>query len=140
MSKQKKSRPSDCSTRTAAENGTVCKAAHVTINHDITSTQPGQVVHIADFLGRGREAAVPLRHLAHLTGLNEREVRKRIERERRDKCPIVSDCQRGYWLATTREEIETFCRSMRTRAFEIRRTASLVQMAVLDAEEGGLDG
>ena len=97
-----------------------------------TSPPLGQELHIADFLSHGPENGVTLRHLKTLTNLPGREIRRMIERERRDGCPIVSDCQRGYWLAETQAEIETFCRSMRARAAEIQRTAAAVEAGASD--------
>ena len=104
-----------------------CEASSDPIAQSTTSTSPGQELHIADFLSHGPENGVTLRHLKTLTNLPGREIRRQIERERRSGCPIVSDCQRGYWLAETQAEIETFCRSMRARAAEIQRTAAAVE-------------
>lgn len=100
---------------------------------DSTTDAGKEQVSIARFLGVGVENAVPLRDLTKWTGLDGRAARKLIEAERRTGTPICSG-ERGYWLAETREEIETFCRSMRRRAAEIQKTAALVQLAELDME------
>ena len=102
-----------------------------TFNHT-TMILPGQGLHIADFLSHGPENGVTLRHLKTLTNLPGREIRRMIERERRSGCPIVSDCQHGYWLAETQVEIESFCRSMMARAAEIQKTAAAVEAGASD--------
>lgn len=94
-------------------------------------------LRVSDVLCRGKENAQTLRELRQILNGDSRSIRLEIERERRSGCPIVSDCQHGYWIAETRAEIETFARSMRARAFEIQRTASLVQLAALEAGNDG---
>lgn len=86
-------------------------------------------MRIADFLSRGQENAVPLRHLAAVTGERPRAVRRMIERERRSGVPILSDNERGYWLARDGAEAQRFIKSMRHRAHEILRTAAAVERA-----------
>lgn len=62
-----------------------------------------------------------------LTGLRDRELRRLIEAERRQGCPILSDNQHGYWLSDDSAEIKKFSQSMRRRAAEIRLTAMRVE-------------
>lgn len=124
----KKSRPSDCSTRTAAEAGTIGKEPSGSYGHCNTNRGDGQI-QIADFLGHGQENAVPLKHLTQLTGLRSRDLRRRIELERRSGALILSDNQHGYYLADTPAEAKNFVRSMRHRAGEILRTALAVESA-----------
>lgn len=90
---------------------------------------------VSDFLCRGRENGRTMRELRQILNGDSRSIRLQIEHERRQGVPIVSDCQRGYWLAETRAEIEGFVRSMRARAREIQKTAALVQLASLDMGE-----
>lgn len=79
---------------------------------------------VADFLGRGRAAAISLAQLKKLLGWDGRTIRKEIARARRAGVPIVSDNLRGYWLADNPAEVEAFVRSMRGRAREIERTVA----------------
>ena len=102
-----------------------------------TTAPAGRQLRVSDILCRGRENAQTMRELKQVLNGDSRSIRLEIEQERRSGCPIVSDCQHGYWLAETRAEIETFCRSMRARAFEIQRTAALVQMAEPEAWNDG---
>ena len=89
---------------------------------------------IADLLGHGQSAAVPLRHLKELAGLPGREVRRMIEAERRAGALIISDNRHGYFLADTQEEVNQFVKSMLRRSGEIAKTARMVGQS---AEIGG---
>lgn len=122
----KKSRPGDCSTRTAAETGTACETASSSISNDITAAEVRQI-QISDFLGHGQENAVPRRYLRQLTGLSDRELRRRIQEERLSGCPILSDNQSGYYLPADDGERARFVRSMRGRAQEIQAVAAAVE-------------
>ena len=104
-----------------------------TIN-DTTPTPSGQAVKIADLLGHGQSAAVPLRNLKELAGLPGREVRRMIEAERRAGALIISDNRHGYFLADTQEEVNQFVKSMLRRSGEIAKTARMVGQS---AEIGG---
>lgn len=99
--------------------------------YSTTDSAERQALRVSDVLCKGRENAQTMKELRKILSGDSRSIRLEIERERRSGCPIVSDCQRGYWLAETKAEIENFVRSMRARAFEIQRTAALVQMAKL---------
>lgn len=111
--------------------------AAIPYNYSTTGSLERQPLRVSDFLGRGPESALHMKELKQLLHEDSRTIRRMIEHERRNQIPIVSDNRRGYWLAETRAEIEAFCKSMRARAFEINRTAALVQLAELEA---GADG
>lgn len=133
MSEQKRTRPGAGTPRRAKlEAGT--EQATTSMTHDTTTSPPGQAVKIADLLGHGQNAAVPLRHLKELAGLPGREVRRMIEAERRAGALIISDNRHGYFLADTQEEVNQFVKSMLRRSGEIARTARMVGQA---AEIGG---
>ena len=89
----------------------------------------GQVVHIAVFLSYGPENGITLRHLEKLSDLPGREVRRKIERERRAGALIISDNQHGYYLTDNPAEAQRFARSMQHRAWEILRTARAIEGA-----------
>ena len=116
------------------EAGAETRQATTSPTNDTTPTPPGQAVKIADLLGHGQSAAVPLRHLKVLAGLPGREVRRMIEAERRAGALIISDNRHGYFLADTQEEVNQFVKSMLRRSGEIARTARMVGQA---AEIGG---
>lgn len=135
MSDKRKSRPLVAQETGQAETAAFGGAV-ISCNHSITDGA-GRQLRVSDVLCRGKENAQTMRELRQILNGDSRAIRLQIEHERRSGCPIVSDCQHGYWLAETRAEIETFVRSMRARAFEIQRTAALVQMA---EPEAGNDG
>lgn len=131
MSTNKKARPDTAipeRERMGAETG---QDTTSTIN-DTTPTPSGQAVKIADLLGHGQSAAVPLRHLKELAGLPGREVRRMIQAERLRGVPILSDNISGYYLAADAHERERFIKSMRGRASEIEAVAAAVEKAVID--------
>lgn len=92
---------------------------------------------IADFLNRGQRNAVHLRRLASTIGEHPRIVRRMIEKERREGCPIVSDNLHGYWIADDPAEAQRFARSMYHRSLEIWKTAAAVERAVQHDEGAG---
>lgn len=108
------------------ENGPVYQTAHASTKND-TTDGAGRQLRIADLLHPGAENAIPRRDLMALTGYTDRELRRQIEAERRQGCPILSDNAHGYWLSDSPAEIKRFSRSMRRRAAEIRLTAMCVE-------------
>lgn len=129
----KKSRPGDCSTRTAAETGTACETASSSISNDITAAEVRQI-KIADRLSHGAENGINLHHLEKMTGLSGREVRREIERERRSGELIISDNRHGYFLTDDPAEAKRFARSMKRRADQIIKTAQAVETAAGSGE------
>lgn len=97
------------------------------INQSTTPAGAGQRP-IADYLGVGRENAIPRRDLERLTGLAPREVSLAVERERRSGVPILADGS-GYYLPASDEERAACVRSMRHRAREILITARSIERA-----------
>lgn len=126
MNDKKRARPSDRTPERAERE--FCLAADIPTTKDTTRAAKGQWL-IAAFLLHGRENAQPLRHLVAMTGWDEREIRKAIERERRAGVLIVSDNRHGYWLAESPAEAQKFARSMHHRAREILRTAQAIKEA-----------
>lgn len=131
MKDKKESRPGDCSTRTAAETGTACETASNSIPHSTTAAA-GRQIQIKDFLLAGAENAVPRRHLLQLTGFSDRDLRRRIEQERRNGTAICSDSLSGYYIAANEAERRRFINSMLHRAAEIAKTAAAIDEAELD--------
>lgn len=98
---------------------------------DFTSPAPHGQWKISDLLPHGQANAVPLRSLVSMTGIDGRKIRLMIAQERREGVPIVSDNSNGYFIAETRVERESFCRSMRHRAKEIAMAADAVERGEL---------
>jgi len=101
-----------------------------------TTSGTGRQPKVIDVLCRGRENAQTMRELRQVLNGDSRSIRLEIESERRNGTPILSD-KCGYWLSNDRAEIERFCQSMRRRGREIMKTAAMVQLAELEAVDGG---
>ena len=134
MNDKRKSRPLVAQETGQAETAAGQAAISIPYSNMVPA---GRQLRVSDILCRGRGNAQTMRELKQVLNGDSRSIRLQIEQERRRGCPIVSDCQHGYWLAETRAEIETFCRSMRSRAFEIQKTAAIVQLAELEAGSDG---
>lgn len=74
---------------------------------------------ISSLLLRGEVNALPLAELERLTGLDRREIRRRIQRERGAGACICINNRDGYFLAETVTERDACVRSMRHRAAEV---------------------
>ena len=127
MKDTKKSRPGDCSTRTAAETAAFGRAT-ISCNDCTTSAEVRQT-GISSLLMHGAENAVPRRHLRQLTGLSDRDLRRRIQMERLSGIPILADNSSGYYLPADRTELDMFVRSMRSRSREIAAVAAAAEGA-----------
>lgn len=132
--REKEKAPTREATRAGAtETGTASRQATTSISNSNTDRPAGQAVHIADLLSPGPENGVTLRHLEKLTDMDNRTIRRQIERERRGGALILSDNKSGYFLASDSAEAQRFTRSMKHRAREILRTARAIE------EAAGLD-
>ncbi len=124
MNKKRGSRPGASDTRTAEEAG--LGRSTTSIFHDTTGGA-GRQMAIADLLPSGEQNAVPRAHLRKITGLNDRQLRKEIELERRQGLAICSNNLSGYYMAADDGERERFVNSMLHRAAEIARTAAAIE-------------
>lgn len=80
---------------------------------------------IYEYLSTGERNAKTARELCDLLHLEKRELTAAIERERRQGSPICASCDRtnpGYYLASSKEEMQRYCNSLARRAKEINRT------------------
>lgn len=84
---------------------------------------------ISALLREGENNAIPLRHLETVTGLQERQIRSLIRRERLEGTPILANNRSGYYLPATDEERAACVSSMRHRAAEIQRAADAIEQA-----------
>lgn len=90
---------------------------------------------IADLLQRGEENGVKMNELKGLTGMRNRELRRKIELERRAGTPILSSCKTGYFLPGTDDERVRCVRSLRHRAGEILRTAAAIEKGFIEVHD-----
>ena len=91
-----------------------------------------RTVLIFDLLHPGAENGIKLSELAALTNQDEREVRRRIQAERKDGKLILSDCLHGYFLPASEQEARRFIRSMSGRAAEIAAVSRAAEAALAD--------
>lgn len=102
--------------------------ADVLLPRQQSNTGPRQAQGaISALLLPGAGNAVPLRQLAAWTGLDEREVRRAIQRERLAGVPILADNRTGYFLPACEDERAGCVRSMRHRAGQILATADAIE-------------
>lgn len=87
---------------------------------------------ISDLLHSGAENGTTLRELVALTGMNERLVRLKIQRERKAGKLILSNSRDGYFLPENPEDVRRFARSMSRRAAEISSIARAAEAALAD--------
>ena len=124
----KEKAPTSAATLTgAAAEMTACRAS-IPIS-DCTTAAAGRQRKVSELLNRGRENAVPLRHLKKLMETDGRTVRLMIQQERLSGMPICADNLTGYYLPANEEEKSACVRSMRHRAAEIMRTARAIEQA-----------
>ena len=126
MSKEN-ARPGTAIPGRAVETGTPSKMTTTSTKNDTTPAAENQPFRVADLLHLGAENAVSRRDLMTLTGFSDRELRLRIEAERRQGIPILSDCIHGYFLPGNSAERERCVRSLRRRAGEIMETAAAIE-------------
>ena len=103
--------------------------------HDFTTIPRRR--QVASFLRVGRSRGIRRNDLANMMGLDERELRRQIQRERQQGTLIISDCHNGYFLPETTEEIRIFVAQMRHRAKEINAVtqAAEVELARMEGQE-----
>lgn len=122
----KEKAPTSAATLTgAAAEMTACRAS-IPIS-DCTTAAAGRQRKVSELLNRGRENAVPLRHLKKLMETDGRTVRLMIQQERLSGMPICADNLTGYYLPANEEEKSACVRSMRHRAAEIIKTALAIE-------------
>lgn len=126
MPENKKARPGAGTPERATTETAAFGGAAISCNHSTTAAA-GRQIKVSDLLSRGRENAVPLRHLQNLLNADGRTIRLMIERERHDGVPICADNQTGYYLPGNTQEQIACVRSMRHRAGEIMKTARAIE-------------
>lgn len=127
MTKSENTRPAGGTAERATETAAFGGAA-ISYNY-LTTVAAGRQRKVSDLLNRGRENAVPLRHLKKMMEADGRTVRLMIQQERLSGTPICTDNLTGYYLPATEEERTACVRSMRHRAGEIMRTARAIERA-----------
>lgn len=103
------------------------------------STAKTEKASIYDLLPVGAENAVSRRELSSLTGIEDRQLRRQIAKERRAGALILSSSEinGGYYRAASREELQRYVRSMQSRCREILAVIRAAQEAIEAKREIG---
>ena len=129
MKGKKSTRPDVAASERAKEPGPTFQSGPHSYFQSTTSTSPGQGLHIADLLSHGADHGLHLSDLVRLTGLPERAVRRQIAAERKHGVMILTNCQNGYYLPGSPDDLRRFSRSMAHRANEIMVAARMAEAA-----------
>lgn len=91
---------------------------------------------VFDILPVGRENAVSLSAICKTFGLDNRQARKEIERERRAGAVILSSTEPpgGYYRAANVDELKRFTASMQSRAASISAACTAAKQQIADME------
>lgn len=88
---------------------------------------------IADHLLPGRENAVSRQALMDRLGVSERDLRRRVERERLEGIPILTSTDvGGYYLPASPDDTVRFITSMRSRGIKTLQVAQAVEKSMLE--------
>lgn len=82
-------------------------------------------IRISDYLQTGEDNAQSAKELCSLLNIDHRELTSAIEKERRQGSPICASSNNkaaGYYLASNKEEMQRYCKSLHHRAGEIHKT------------------
>lgn len=121
-------------------DGTEQTAEEKAINsvHDSIMNTAKSQGFIESYLHRGVENAISTAQLKLITGLDDRQIRKAVERERRAGVLILS-CNSGYFLPQTGQagqlEIAAFYRTAKAKAVSLLTSISVARKAL-----GEIDG
>lgn len=141
---KKKNRPSAATLeRTGAETAALAGATFS--KTDFITAAAGRQPKVAALLGQGKDHGIKRTTLAELIGVNERVLRRRIQLERKAGALILADCEHGYFLPGSVDELRRFTRQMQHRAGEVLAAVRAAEDALARIEgqeimEGWRDG
>lgn len=138
MTEHKKARPDGGASGQAAGSDRAGQQSH----EKYSTTHDKKARAIYDLLPVGAEYAISRRQLSAITGIPDRQLRRRIAQERRAGVLILSSSESngGYYRAASREELQRYVRSMQSRCKEIAAVIRAAEEALAAAEGGGNDG
>ena len=129
----KKARPDGgASGQAAGSNERAAQQSHIE-----DSTQTEQKSTIYDILPVGADHAVSRRELSALTGLPDRQLRRKIAEERRSGLLILSSSESngGYYRPADASELRRYVRSMQSRRRAILAAIESAQKAIYEEEQ-----
>ena len=92
---------------------------------------------IQEILGQGKDNARTAKELADALKCNVRDITAAVERERRDGAAICASCgnPQGYYLAADPDELDIYCRRLKSRAIEIFKTRQALVKVLQQIQE-----
>lgn len=78
---------------------------------------------IINSLNRGRDNAVTQEYIKNKTGICKREIRRIMQILRQEGYPICSTTYDGYWIAETKEELDSCINQILAQARTLNETA-----------------
>lgn len=105
-----------------------------------TAMQAPGIRELLSLIGEGEENAVHARDLSRFFGLEEREIRRTVERLRRSGAVIASS-QNGYYFPSDARELGEFVRKEERRAKSVFYTLRAARRLLKEMNrEAGNDG
>ena len=97
---------------------------------------------IYELLAEGQENARTGRELAEVLNCNIREITQQIEAERRQGRPIcaASGEKPGYYLPASPEELEHYCKRLKSRAIELFKTRQALIQVLKGIRDNAAEG
>jgi hypothetical protein len=90
-------------------------------------------IRVLTHLELGHEHAISLRNLCLRSGISERKIRMTIESLRREKWAVLipQKAPFGYFLASSKTELEEYSHYMKSRLINEYRTYKIVRKATI---------
>ncbi len=82
---------------------------------------------VSELLFTGEKNALPGAELCRVLKVSPRELTRQIRRERKDGAPICATCggpRAGYYLASSKLEMQVYCKRLLHRMGEVAATRS----------------
>lgn len=137
MTQSKKARPA---VGAAGQAAGLCDRAGQQSHEQYSTERTGKASCIYDLLPVGSENAISRRQLMQMTGLEDRKLRRRIEKERRMGALILSssaDMGGGYFRPANAEELRRWVAMMEAHANSISAVLHAAKVAIATGEEIG---
>jgi biotin operon repressor len=97
------------------------------------SLDPKTAVFVVLQRHQGKHDGIKAKDLAHLAGVNEREVRHQVSALREDGIAVCGHPRTGYFIASSPDELETTVEYLKSRALHSLHLASrLTKIPLVD--------
>lgn len=137
MSNAKRARPAGGAAGQAAG---LCDRAGQQSHEQYSTERTGKASCIYDLLPVGAENAISRRQLMQITGLKDRQLRHKIEKERKAGLLILSSTAEvggGYFRAASVAELRRWVAMMQAYGSSVNAVLRVAYEALADVEQGG---